>query len=240
MIDLNKLYVIEKKTLFYTGIYPNLNKETKILTVLSAYFFMIYSYIVVFGLFIKICLEINNVEVVANVLVFLMTQLAFVLKMTNLIKNGKLILEIEEMLKKSIFQPNHRGVEIINNHMKVCKILAIIFRILCVSVVAFYMIFPFFEESTGKVYPLNMWLPFNQDNFYGFVFGFEVIGVGISALINSNQDLLCVIFISIATAQIDILKENLQSVGTNDDSCIEDNIYSNLKGCIKHYSLIHR
>lgn len=242
MFDFNKVYALERAFLKSIGIYPlNETKYTCIL-ITSAIMAFVLVYLHFVLMLIQLFCQVSNITKASNILLYLMTHIAFVSKMTNFALNKHQMCLVDDILNNPIFKTvSLRETEIIVNSMVSSKYLSVVFRFLCVGVVLFYGIYPVIDISSENMYPLDLWYPFDPNGYYSTIILFEVSLIALGAWTNSNIDILTIKLISLGTAQIEILKKKLKSLVNNMEEVVTDEIVNTrLKHCIEHYSLILR
>lgn len=194
------------------GIYP-LDAPNAI-----SYIAFIVTLFMSFGLFFAMGIQLfieKEMAKIINILYYLPQQTAYVFKLINFLYNGKTIHKIQIIFNSSLFNLHkEQQYHFLNDAIYKTKIIGNIFRMLCCGVVAFYGMQPLYSNDPM---PLPAWYPFDINKYSVVIYFFEVLGVLVSATINSNIDLLNVRLISLGTAQLEILTDNLENVADTEE-----------------------
>lgn len=240
--DLLDAFSTEKFYLTVAGFYPVETDYNRYLYALTASVHLSISWLQFLSLVIYSCFNLNDLTKLSEILLFCMTQLAFLNKLTNLISRKESLRELENLLRKPIFTyVDIQGQRILTSHVDSGKLLAKIYRALCFLVVLFYALFPFLDERSGREhkFPLPCWFPFDEDNYYYPVFFVEIWSIAVSAAVNSSMDVLTVMTMTTATAQFKILNVKLVDISVPSalgGECAEDgSVRSRLRECVVHY-----
>lgn len=179
---------------------------------------------------------------VSENLFFSVTQLAFICKLTNFMFQGKKLLKLEDMLNQNgIHHFSFQEEEVMLNLIRTGRRQAKIYRMLCILVVIFYGLYPFFDKnSDGNMkLPIPMSFPFNPNNYYPEIYFMSILSVGIGAWINSSIDILTIMLIIIGTCQLEILKYKLENI-LPENGKPDEIIGRKLKQCVEDLNDIYR
>lgn len=203
----------EKLILTLGGIYPqNVYNLFYYVCFLVTLFF---SFGLFFVMFIDLFIETELSEII-SILYYFPQQAAYVCKLINFVVKAKKMRRIEEIFNKDLFNLHkEHQYRFLNESIEKTRIIANVFRLLCCLVVLFYALPPMFEEKM-KI-PLPGWYPFDVERNAFLIYIFEVIAVFVSATINSNIDILDVRLISMGTAQLNVLMDNLENILTEEE-----------------------
>ena len=91
---------------------------------------------------------------------------------------------------------------------------------------------PFIDATRKGALPLPGWFPYDIQKYYSVTFFLQVVSVIISAYGNTGIDILTWKLISIASAQFEILKQNLEEIDFENDF---DETKELLVKCINHH-----
>lgn len=173
------------------------------------------SWLQFFSMVIFAYINSSNLERVSEILLFCMTQFAFLNKLTNFTLQKANLRKIESMLQNRLFTDvTDRERTILENHIKEGRVLARIYRMLCFLVVLFYALFPFLDDRSGKThrFPLPCWFPFDENKYYYQIFFAEILSIAVGAWVNSNIDIFTVMLCILATAEFGILRNRLTTI----------------------------
>lgn len=181
---------------------------------------------------------------IVDILYYLMTQTAYLVKLVNFIIKRRNMFVIEEICEENVFnmQQKHQYRFLKEAHHST-EIVAVIFRLLCCGVVLFYGVYPVIDNNYSIKPPLSGWYPMDEENYRIFIYLFQVIAVGLSAFSNSNIDLLNTKLISMGSAQLDILMDNLKNLvpsHINDQEQLDNLVENRLKIHVIHHNTILR
>lgn len=185
----------------------------------------------------------SNLEKLSEMLLFCMTQFAFLNKLSNFIVQKNNLRKLEAMLQSYLLtNVMEKETRILQNHVSEGRLLAKIYRVLCFLVVLFYALFPFLDDRSGTShrFPLPCWFPFDETHYYYQVFFLEILSIAIGAWINSNIDILTVMMCILATAEFQILGERLTAIleplpgSASDEEDIE--VKMKLRDCVDQYN----
>lgn len=162
---------------------------------------------------IQMIIDRNNVSKVSDSLQYFTTLVTFVWKEIYFVKYKKTFLEIEDVLSASIFY----GYS--SHHFKLLKDKigsghagGTTFRVLTVAAVGFWGLPPFLDPQKYKTLPIPGWFPYNATEYYYPTFAFQILAVANTAYTNSTLDILSWVLMSIASGQLEMLKETLKSM----------------------------
>ncbi|KAJ8913713.1 hypothetical protein NQ315_007430 [Exocentrus adspersus] len=225
----------EKLYLTLAGFYPIQPGAYTPLYLLSALIHLAVSWLQFLSLVTYSCLQFDDPTKLSEILLFCMTQFAFLNKLTNLIASKRKLLQLEVRLTNPVFT-TVTDVEksILQKHVSNGKLLAKLYRALCFLVVLFYALFPFLDDrsETEYKYPLPCWFPFDEDKYYYQVFFVEIWSIAVSAFVNSSMDVLTIMMMIVATAEFKILNRKLRTAfGAGKD----DAVAGRFRECVLFY-----
>ncbi|KAJ8923005.1 hypothetical protein NQ315_001553 [Exocentrus adspersus] len=209
--DLLSTFTIDRKLLLICGVYPNQGEMPKSLHRLSSFLFISISFLINIAVIVFITENLQDVPLVAQALLFSITQTSFLCKLLNLHRKKVNLLEIEQILSGAVFATCCKDkTTIIQTHVKATKTVAVVYRAICVLVCVTYAVFPLMDEGEWTL-PLQSWTPFEVDNSvkYWTVFAFHWISFSMSPYVNSSIDILAYMLITLVASQFEILKDNL-------------------------------
>nr|UTN00937.1 odorant receptor [Semanotus bifasciatus] len=217
VFDLRKSFDIEKKLLLYCGFYPNRGEMNKYLYYLSGFYHLSVSILIQLSMTVLIVLHITNLSTIAEALMFFVTQTAFMWKLANIIIKRELLSKIEEILSNPIFYNLSDGhLELITDYLASTKRFATLYRIICFMVCTTNVILQLVGSKLGHAMLLG-WNPWEIDSRIKYYLNctFQLNAFCVSAYLNSTIDILIAVLITVATAQIEILKSNLSNIQYN-------------------------
>lgn len=161
-------------------------------------------------------LNFNDINELSEALLFLATQVAFLAKLTSIMYFKENFTKIEYLLTKPIFYGfSEHQLKLITSAVKDAEFVARIYRSICIVSVICYSIFPFLDQESNTAMPLPTWHPWDITKskiYYSISFGFHIISIAISALYNTTADIITVKMCTLAAAQFQILKDNLNKI----------------------------
>lgn len=237
--DLRNVFSIEKTILTISGFYPRRSTATsKSFDYYSYYSRLLFSLLVSYGhtflMIAEIALNIDDLSKLSECLLYFITQVTSICKLMNFLVNQTTLLDIEDMLA----EPQFYGFTDRQFHQYVAKEMAIVdfvtkqFRVSCVLVVLGYS--AIFQLNYYDVIELNVpgWDLLKK--FYLPVSILQILSIVISASNNSSMDITTWKLISIATAQLHILKDNLENIRYLEKSVSKQCFIK----CIQHHKSI--
>jgi hypothetical protein len=230
------VFQTERSLLTFSGFYPRRDKKYSSLYIFSASVNLLCSYLQLLSMLGQMVVDKNNLSKLTDTLLFFMTHFAFLCKLTNFGYYRWHLLVVEDSLIDAVFYEICH-TELLKSKVQSCKLVARIFRILCILCIIFYAVIPCLGEE--RVLPLPGWLPYDTTKYYYETVFFQLLSICISAYNNSSIDILTWKLITIASAQFDILKENLKNIfyksGGEDDTKLIEICFKN---CVKHHNEI--
>ncbi|KAJ8913712.1 hypothetical protein NQ315_007429 [Exocentrus adspersus] len=227
-------FATEKLHLTLGGFYPATTVKRKFLFALSFAFNTAISWTQFLSMLTFLYFNSSKVEKVSEMLLFCMTQFAFLNKLTNFILQRNNLRRVERTLQYRVLTDvTEEEKSLLKEHVNEGRILARIYRALCFLVVVFYALFPFFDERSNGAhrFPLPCWFPFDEKNYYYQVFFGEIISIAVGAWINSNIDILTVMMCILVTAEFEILSRRILGTSTRLKRCVIQ--YDVLLGLVK-------
>lgn len=176
----------------------------------------------------QIILETSNLSKLVDTLLISVTHFTFLCKLSNFSYFSANLLIIEDQLIDN-FTENE--MKILRDRTKSADLIGKIFRWLCIFSLFAYIIMPFLTNPRRLPFP--GWLPYDIDKYFYQTHFFQIISIAISAYNNSTIDILTWKLITIASAQLQVLCDNLQNILYQ-----FDNANAQFKQCLKHYSKI--
>ncbi|RZC37342.1 7tm 6 domain containing protein, partial [Asbolus verrucosus] len=236
--DLRDTIKTEKKLLLFSGFYPRRRSKNNILYVFRAGLNIFVSYAQLFSMIVQMVMDRNDLSKLSETILFFMTHVTFLGKLTNFGYYRSNLFNIEDALTNPVFYGfSSECLAVLKKKMASCNLVAKIFRMLCILAVLLYTSVPFLDESKTKSLPLPGWLPFNTRKYYYLGVIFQIASVSITAYNNSSIDILTWMLITVATAEFDILKENLKTINFRSECEARAN-KTVFKNCIKHHKAI--
>ncbi|XP_023311850.1 odorant receptor Or2-like [Anoplophora glabripennis] len=213
--DLLASFDTEKYHLTLGGFYPSTHIKYKYLYVLSCIFNLFISWSQFLSMATFSYFNSSNLEKLSEILLFCMTQFAFLNKLTNFVAQKTSLMKLEVMLQSYLLtNVTQKEIDVLENHIKEGRLLAKVYRVLCFLVVLFYALFPFLDDRSGEShkFPLPCWFPFDEIKYYYQVFFMEILSIAVGAWINSNIDILTVMMCVLATAEFEVLRNRLATI----------------------------
>ncbi|XP_023311848.1 uncharacterized protein LOC111691291 [Anoplophora glabripennis] len=213
--DLLASFDTEKYHLTLGGFYLGTHIKYKHVYVLSCIFNLFISWSQFLSMATFSYFNSSNLEKLSEILLFCMTQFAFLNKLTNFVAQKTNLMQLEVMLLSYLLtNVTQKEIDVLENHIKEGRLLVKIYRALCFLVVLFYALFPFLDDRSGEShkFPLPCWFPFDETKYYYQVFFLEILSIAVGTWINSNIDLLTVMMCVLATAEFEVLRNRLATI----------------------------
>ncbi|XP_015591755.1 odorant receptor coreceptor isoform X2 [Cephus cinctus] len=162
----------------------------------------------------------GDVQAMVDCSFLFLTHLSHSVKLTNFLLRQKRLDRMIFQLREPMFvpkRPEHIAImkaAVLNAERETKMFLTITFgTIICWSIL------PLLSQKEVKELPLMGWFPFDttQSPAYGFTYTYQVISVLLNACVNAMMDTMTSGLLILMGAQLDMLKENLQSL-TDDAS----------------------
>ncbi|XP_050512845.1 odorant receptor 94a-like [Diabrotica virgifera virgifera] len=247
-INLVDAFDIEKRYLTFGGFYPiqHVSKMSRVCYYIRGSFNFIMSWLEMILIVVYLYTQLSDLIKISEVLLFCMTQSAFVCKLVNFIvyKNNMFIIE-KHLQNPLLTYLNKEEEKLVKDYVDNVRILAKIFRILCTGVVLFYGLYPILDHEPGEIkkLPLPVWVPFDTEKYYVYIWFVIMLSLSIGAWTNSNIDILTISLITLATVHTEILKERFRksaeyTLNTGNRTAIESPKQKIIK-CIIHYNAIY-
>ncbi|CAH1374577.1 unnamed protein product, partial [Tenebrio molitor] len=239
--DLRNTFSIEKSLLLFAGFYPRRDTKNSSLHTFSALMHLCFAYTQLLSMIIQLIIDKNDVSKLSETLLFFMTHVTFLYKLTNFIYHRNNLLDIEDSLTLPIFYgfPFDRLGQL-KSEIESCKTIGKIFRITCVVALALYGLVPYLDKGKSMTLPLPGWIPYNVRKCYYPTYMFQMISVCITAYVNSTIDILTWMLITVASAEFEILKGNLEKIDYRSNGVKEHSkiIENNFNKCVKHHKAV--
>ncbi|XP_060522984.1 putative odorant receptor 85d isoform X2 [Cylas formicarius] len=238
VFDISQSYDTEKILLGIAGFYPTkIRRGLLVSLVCSTVVFITFTQFASVTVYAK--KQISDVTKISEIFLFSTTQIAFVNKLINFVVKNENTVKIDGLLSDTVLtRVNKHESRMLRNEIQKAKTAAVLYRILCASVVISYGIFPQFDRTPGKKnYPFYGEYPFNPDNYYVAVYIVQVCVVGVSAWLNSTMDLLFVKLTTLATVLFAILSERIKNASNrrrNEDVTVD----VALRKCVVYYNTL--
>ncbi|XP_015839074.1 odorant receptor Or1 [Tribolium castaneum] len=211
--DLRNAFSLERKLMLVVGFYPKRDNKHEILYWLSAFFNLLISYGQLTTMIIQMVFDRSDLSKLTESLLYFFTHFTFLCKLLNFQYYSKDLIEIENFLTDPIFYGySFEQLDIIKAKIRSCAFISNAFRICCTFTCSFYCLVPFIDESRKKILPLPGWFPYDTTNYYYSTFFVQSLSLFISAYCNTAIDILTWKLITLASAQFEILKENLTKI----------------------------
>ena len=162
----------------------------------------------------KIVIEIDNVPVILEILYFGLTQTTFLCKIVNLLVRKGEYNKLESFLVNSILTIYAQEQDVfIERAIYANNLYAKTFRNMVAMTIIFYCIFPFIESGL----PLPGWFPFDVEKYHYPTYLYQISAIILNGYNHSSLDCVCTGYISLASAQFEILKDNLMQLWREED-----------------------
>ncbi|XP_044267669.1 odorant receptor Or1-like [Tribolium madens] len=211
--DLRNAFCLERKLLLVVGFYPIRGNKYKFLYRLSAFFNLLISYGQLTTMVIQMVFDRSDLSKLTESLLYFFTHFTFLCKLLNFQYYSKDLIEIENYLTDPIFYGHpFEEVQIIKDKISSCAFISNAYRLCCTFTCSFYCLVPFIDEKRKKILPLPGWFPYDTTSHYYFTFFVQSLSLFISAYCNTAIDILTWKLVTLASAQFEILKENLTKI----------------------------
>ncbi|KAJ8979416.1 hypothetical protein NQ317_002196 [Molorchus minor] len=212
--DLHQAFNFEKIQLLTGGFYPSNNKKPNV--------FQKLSFIINFGIALLqfatsiafLLFHRDDLTNFSEVLLFSMTQLSYIVKLSVFLSEKDNVIKIDHKLKDPLFNVVTKTEKhILTSVLRNGRMVTNFYKILCFASTMFYLIFPLLDGSQEtKTFPLPGWFPFNPHNYYLQVYLFEWLGIASCAWFGSTLDCLPAIMMAMGKAQFEVLKYRLINI----------------------------
>ncbi|KAI4458986.1 odorant receptor [Holotrichia oblita] len=188
----------------------------------------------------KIATEQDKVEIILEALYFGLTQITFLCKICNVIICNYKVGRMKAYLKKPVFNIHTKEQDIfIQNAIDMCHLFAKTYRFFVGLTITFYAIFPFIENTL----PLPGWFPMDMNKYWFFIYIYQLVCLILNGYNHTSFDCMNASLISMASAQFEILKDNLLNLKRSDDDTLtidqEDRITrKKIAKCVTHHNHI--
>nr|QNH68052.1 odorant receptor 28 [Apriona germarii] len=222
------------------GYYPLTKGKYRKLQTMAATFFTMTSVIYLALGCIFAAQNVSDVRLFSATCAFLLTDLALIVKMLNLLYHRKNIFLIEDMLKNPLFNEIDAEEEIVlRQSLKMSKIIKIISATILITNILFETVYPL----VYKKFFLLMWFPFNPDDYFYKVCGFETLIAFTGASFDVAVDVLTVLYMDLCAVQFVLLKHRLVQLGSTytGDEVMDDRLrVEKLKKYVNHNDYTYR
>nr|AVH87245.1 odorant receptor 4 [Holotrichia parallela] len=231
-------YKFEKAILIFFG-FP-VGHEWKGLQLVKGIISIIISISLIISMIGNIIEKVDNVPLILETLYFGLTQTTFLCKAYNLIVNKHKVSLLETYLKKPIFnQYTVDQYNFIKKAVRICNMFAKTFRFFVGITIAFYAIFPFIEHTL----PLPGWFPFDKRKYSYILYIYHLVCLILNGYNHTSLDCINAAMISIASAQFEILKDNLHNLRRDEDNDLTIDqqdavVRTRVKNCVLHHNVI--
>lgn len=188
----------------------------------------------------RIVTELNNIPLILETLYFGLTQTTFLFKIFNFIINKHKIRILQGFLKKPVFSEYTVEQDVfIEKAIYICRIFANTFRFFVGVTITFYAIFPFIEYAL----PLPGWFPFDAKKYHYLLYFYQLICLILNGYNHTSLDCINASLICMASAQFEILKNNLKHLRRDGDEKLTNEemdhvIRKRVKHCVEHHNVI--
>lgn len=184
--------------------------------------------------------NISNVGLFSETCAFLLTEIALIAKMFNMLYYKENLLLLEDMLQNPLFTEIEAEEEsILRRTLELSKMIKM-FSAVQVSInILFQILYPL----VYKKFFLLMWFPFDPDNHFFKVYCFEMLVDFSGATFDVAIDVLTVIYLDLCAVQFVLLKHRLIQLGSaiTGDEVMDDKLrVEKLKKYIVHHSYAYR
>ncbi|EEZ97776.1 odorant receptor Or1 [Tribolium castaneum] len=235
--DLRNSFSLERKLLLVLGFYPIRDKEKhRILHQLSAFLNLLLYYGQLLTIIIQMVIDRNDLSKLTDSTLYFLTLFTFLCKLFNFQYYGKDLIEVEKSLTDPIFYGySFHKLQIIKAKVRSCTLVCLAFRISCTCSCFIYSVVPFIDRSGQKTLSIPGWFPYDTAKHFYITFFLQSLSLFISAHCNSATDTLPCKLISLATAQFELLKDNLRTIDY--ENSFEETKHALVK-CITHHRKI--
>ncbi|CAH1373873.1 unnamed protein product, partial [Tenebrio molitor] len=239
--DLRDAFAIDKSLLLLSGYYPRRNNKNNFVYIFRAFLHSSFVYLQFLSMIAELIMARNDLSKISETLHYFMTVLTYVYKLQNFLARRRNLLDIEDRLKEPVFYGfSLDQLRQLKSEIDSCRTVGKLFRIMCVGAVGLYALVPFLDKNKAMNLPIPGWFPYNVTKYYSLTYAFQMIGVGMTAYVNSTIDILTWMLMTVASAQFNILKENLKNIdyrfGKEDGQ--KKIIENNFNNCVKHHKAI--
>ncbi|KAJ3664913.1 hypothetical protein Zmor_000447 [Zophobas morio] len=183
---------------------------------------------------IQMIIERNDVSKLSESLQYFTTLVTFVWKLIYFDIYKKTLLEIEDVLSASIFYGySNQQLKLLKDKVASGQVAGTTFRVLSVAAVAFWGLPPFLDSQKSKSLPIPGWFPYNVTQYYYPTFAFQILGIANTAYTDCSIDILSWVLISIASGQLEILKETLKNINYEEGDL--KTVEEKLKKGVRHH-----
>lgn len=188
----------------------------------------------------RIAIELDNIPLILEALYFGLTQTTFLCKICNSIVCGYKVRRLKETLKNPIFNQFSKEQDaFIGRAVNICHLFAKTYRFFVSLTITFYAIFPFIEHTL----PLPGWFPMDTTKYRLILYVYHLTCLIINGYNHTSLDCINASMISIASAQFEILKDNLINLKRIEDDKLADDqqdevIRKRVKRCVLHHNVI--
>lgn len=222
------------------GYYPLAKDKYKVLQRVAAIFFttVAVTYLVLGCIFAA--KNVSDLGLFSETCAFLLTEIALIAKMLNLLYHKKNLILLEDMLKDPLFTEIDAEEEnVVRQNLKLSKMIKI-FSIVQVSInIFFQIIYPL----VYKKFFLLMWFPFNENEHFYKVYWFETLVDFSGATFDVTIDILTVLYLDLCAVQFVLLKHRLVRLGSSfaEDEAVDDRLrVKKLRRHIVHHDYTYK
>lgn len=232
-------------TLKVAGFYPLTGNEYRNQHAISATFFLNITILYVILASIYAFLNLTDITELSETVTFLMTELAYIGKILNVLFYRKNLILLEDMLQDPILTDLETDEEerIWKRNFAWSRLFTNIFKIKSVTAASVHALYPLFGDSGSKNFMFLLWLPFDPKDYYVAVYFCEMILLVSSTLFDITLDSLNILMMDLCATQFEILKNRLRRISSNfiGDEVIDDRMrLQKLKKYVIHHNYIYR
>lgn len=176
----------------------------------------------------------SNLVALTGVIYSLIPEITATCKVLYMVRNGKVLKKLLNVLKRIIFLPrNERQILSINKSLNLWKFVYGYFFLMCLLTNIVWGILPFLNKSGEKQLPFMAWYPWDYtvSPYYELTFVHQILG-GTLLTVNALSFDGIVAALNIFNGnQFDILSDNLRNLQIDG----LDTVKEKLRNCIEHH-----
>lgn len=266
-IRFRKFIRVQEFLLRTLSLWPRSDGNYAIVHALNAFLTcFVVSYLFLFTLIMYMFVNFEDKEALADASYYLLTQFTYVVKLTTFFLKRDKFKAILAQLDAPVFDYRKPHEGFVKKWFVFSDIFIKNYLIVCYTVWVFYTIFPILDKDENNILPFQAWVPFDvKTNLVsrGFVYGFQVFGLGSAIAVNVSMDSILTALLNVGSAQIEILKYNLEKALDNSEEALggcsksrcgdydcyseevelisreaDDLLYETLKKCVEHQKAV--
>lgn len=218
----------QKKYLTVLGVWPTEKANTFAKMRYTMVFCIAFGY--VFSLVADIPNVLDNYQLFSEHIALIITDGAFLLKLITFTNNRSIFLKLLGHINHHTFTNHPKTLHFhMQNSRKHSNRLMFFYVTCCTLTILQIIVSPLFRGT-----PLPVRLAMDLKNFTPAVYAIQSVGIFIAATTNSTIDCLAVALMSLASAQLDILGENITKLSQNVDGDLRVK-KDFLNNCARHH-----